>query len=55
LCGIYQDEIHGITLGCLNDDPKIEIGRHIFVGSKASWELIPEDVPQYKENAPNKA
>ncbi|NKB36670.1 MAG: GFA family protein [Gammaproteobacteria bacterium] len=50
LCGIYADEIHGITLGCLNDDPKIEIGRHIYVGSKASWELIPEGVTQYHEN-----
>lgn len=52
LCGIYQGKVHGITLGCLNEDPKIEIGRHIFVGSKASWEVIPEGVIQYQENAP---
>ncbi|HKJ04340.1 MAG TPA: GFA family protein [Geopsychrobacteraceae bacterium] len=52
LCGICQDEIHGITLGCLNQDPHIEIGRHIFVASKASWEIIPEGVPQYDEHAP---
>lgn len=52
LCGIYQDEVHGVTLGCLNDDPQIEIGRHIFVGSKASWEVIPEGVTQYHEHAP---
>lgn len=51
LCGIYQDEIHGVTLGCLNDDPHLEIGRHIFVGSKASWEIIPEGVAQYQEHA----
>ena len=55
LCGIYQDEVHGVTLGCLNDDPKIEIGRHIFVGSKASWEVIPEGVTQYQEHAPENA
>ena len=52
LCGIYQGEIHGITLGCLNEDPEIEIGRHIFVGSKASWELIPAGVTQYEAHAP---
>ncbi len=52
LCGIYQNKIHGVTLGCLNEDPEIEIGRHIFVGSKASWEVIPEGAPQYNEHGP---
>jgi hypothetical protein len=52
LCGIFQDEVHGVTLGCLNEDPQIEIGRHIFVGSKASWEVIPEGATQYQEHAP---
>lgn len=55
LCGIYEDKVHGITLGCLNEDPEIEIGRHIFVGSKASWEVIPEGVTQYQEHAPENA
>jgi len=44
LCGIFQGVIHGVTLGCVNGDPEIEIGQHIFVGSKASWEVIPEGV-----------
>lgn len=44
LCGIYQNVIHGVTLGCVNGDPKIEIGQHIFVGSKATWEVIPEGI-----------
>jgi hypothetical protein len=48
LCGIYQEKVHGVTLGCLNEDPQIEIARHIFVGSKASWEIIPEGVKQYQ-------
>jgi len=52
LCGIYNGEIHGVTLGCVNGDPRIELGRHIYVGSKASWEVIPEGVPQYLEGAP---
>ena len=53
LCGVYQGEIHGVTLGCLNDDPQLEIGRHIFVGSKATWEVMPQGVHQYQEFAPN--
>ncbi|MFT5226223.1 MAG: hypothetical protein ACI8XX_001977 [Polaribacter sp.] len=52
LCGIYNDFIHGVTLGCVNGDPEIEIGKHIYVGSKAVWEVIPEGVNQYDENAP---
>lgn len=55
LCGIYENEVHGVTLGCLNEDPEIDIGRHIFVGSKASWEVLPEGVIQYQENAPKNA
>lgn len=55
LCGIYQGEVHGVTLGCLNEDPEIEIGRHIFVGSKAAWEVIPEGVLQYGEHPPKNA
>lgn len=49
LCSIFNDTIHGITLGCVNGDPEIDIGMHIYVGSKAKWEVIPEGVPQYKE------
>ena len=52
LCGVYDGKVHGITLGCLNGDPDIEIGKHIYVGSKASWEVIPAGVLQYKEAAP---
>ncbi|MGB1263346.1 MAG: GFA family protein [Cognaticolwellia sp.] len=50
LCGIYQNKVHGITLGCLNEDPQITIERHIFVGSKASWEVIPEGITQFQKN-----
>ncbi len=48
LCGTYQGEIHGVTLGCVDGDPDITLGRHIFVGSKATWETIPAGVPQYQ-------
>ena len=52
LVGIYKGEVHGVTLGCLNDDPDIQLSRHIYVDSKASWELIAEGVPQFKEAPP---
>lgn len=55
LCGIFKGTIHGVTLGCVNGDAKIELGRHIYVGSKASWEAIPDGVPQYLEGAPEHA
>ena len=51
LCGIHNGIVHGVTLGCINGDPKIESIKHIFVGSKASWETIPEGVLQYQEGA----
>lgn len=49
LCGTYQGEVHGVTLGCVDGDPGVELGMHIYVGSKASWETIGGDVPQYQE------
>lgn len=49
LCGIVDGEVHGITLGCVNGDPEIEIARHIFVGSKAAWEVLPEGVVTFEE------
>lgn len=54
LCGIFKQEIHGITLGCVNGDPKIEIGMHIFVDSKAVWETLPQGVTQYSKAPPTK-
>ena len=53
LCGTFNGQVHGVTLGCINGDPEIIIGRHIFVGSKAKWEPMPNDVLQYDESAPD--
>ncbi|MDA1369713.1 MAG: GFA family protein [Proteobacteria bacterium] len=52
LCGVFQGIVHGITLGCVNGDPDVEIGRHIYVGSKAGWEVMPQNVLQFEEAAP---
>ena len=52
LCTIYKDNILQVSLGCVNGEPEIEIGQHIFVGSKASWEVMPEGVIQFEGQAP---
>ena len=52
LCGTFEDDVHGVTLGCINGDPRIEIGQHIFVGSKASWEVIPDGLTTFEEAPP---
>ena len=51
LCGIYNSQVHGISLGCLNGDPGIEIGYHIYTGSKAAWEILPDGITAYPEDA----
>ena len=53
LCGVVGGQVHGVTLGCVNGDPKIEIGRHIFVGSKATWEVLPDGVTMFEEGPPS--
>ena len=53
LCGIVDGMVHGVTLGCVNGDPDIEIGQHIFVGSKAAWEVMPEGVTVFDERPSN--
>ena len=48
LCGTFQGQVHGVTLGCVNGDPEVEIGVHIYVGSKASWEVLPEGINAFE-------
>lgn len=38
-----------VTLGTLVDDPTIRPSAHIFVGSKAPWFTITDDLPQHEE------
>ena len=37
-----------ISLGSLVDEPTIRPTHHIFVGSKAPWFTITDDLPQYE-------
>ncbi len=52
LCGIHDGTVHGLTLGCLDDDPGVEIEMHIFVGSKAPWDHIGGEAIQHAAHAP---
>jgi len=38
-----------VAMGTLVDDPSIRPNQHIFVGSKASWFTITDDLPQFEE------
>ena len=38
-----------VAMGTLVDDPSIRPARHIFVGSKAPWFTITDDLPQHAE------
>jgi hypothetical protein len=40
-----------VALGSLVDAPSIRPTHHIFVGSKASWFEITDDLPQYEKYA----
>ena len=39
-----------VALGSLVDEPSIRPTEHIFVGSKAPWYEITDDLPQYEEH-----
>ena len=50
LGGTFNGKMSWVTLGCIEGDPPIRLGKHIFVGSKASWETLPDDgVPRFAE------
>ena len=51
LCSVARDGafVH-VALGTLVDDPAIRPTKHIFVGSKARWFTITDDLPQYQEH-----
>jgi hypothetical protein len=49
LCGTHDGRVHGVALGTVNGDPGVEIGAHIFVGSKAPWDHIGGAAPQFEQ------
>ena len=40
-----------VAMGSLVDAPSIRPTKHIFVGSKAPWSEITDDLPQFEEHA----
>jgi hypothetical protein len=54
LCGsllyavVRQGRLAHVTLGTLVDTPSIRPTKHIFVGSKAGWFEITDDLPQFE-------
>ena len=44
------DWVH-VAMGSLVDDPSIRPSEHIYVGSKAEWFEITDDLPQFDEYA----
>ncbi|VIO80651.1 Glutathione-dependent formaldehyde-activating enzyme [Bradyrhizobium ivorense] len=44
-----------VAMGTLCDAPAIRPSAHIFVGSKAPWHTITDDLPQYQEHVTRSA
>ena len=49
LCGTFKRSVHGVTLGCLNAEPELEPIHHIYVDSKAAWDVLPEGATTFAE------
>jgi len=52
LCGTYEGKVHGVTLGSVDGDPGVQIEMHIFVDSRALWDHIGGNAPQFPEFPP---
>lgn len=49
---VRDGEYVHVTLGTLVDAPAVRPTAHIFVGSKAPWHTITDELPQHEEFAP---
>ena len=48
---VRDGEYVHVALGSLSDPPGMRPTKHIFVGSKAQWFEITDDLPQFEEHA----
>jgi hypothetical protein len=48
---VRRGEYAHVGMGSLLDTPEIRPSAHIFVGSKAPWHEITDDLPQFEEYA----
>jgi hypothetical protein len=44
---------YGIPVGLIDGDTSLRVADHIFVGSKAPWESIGDDAPQFDQFPPS--
>jgi hypothetical protein len=52
LAGTEKGRITTVTLGTVEGDPCIKPESHIFVGSRAQWYEIKDDLPQFEKRPP---
>jgi len=55
LVSLFDDNpgILGLAMGTLDDDPGVRPSFHVFVGSKAGWFEITDDLPQFEALPPS--
>lgn len=53
LAGTVGGKITSVTLSTVEGDLGIEPEKHIFVGSKAHWHEINDDLPQFDDRPPD--
>ena len=53
LTEVRDGKITAVTLGTVDGDPQVRPTSHIFVGSKAPWYEIEDDLPQFDEWPPD--
>lgn len=51
LAGTERGRITNITMATIDGDPGIIPEAHIFVGSKARWHTISDELPQFEKRA----
>jgi hypothetical protein len=52
LAGTEGGRVTSVTLGTVEGDPGIRPEAHIFTGSRAPWDEITDDLPQFEERPP---
>lgn len=46
-----EPDVYYVCMGVIDGDPRIPPAYHIYVGSKAPWHEILDDLPQHAENS----
>ena len=52
VAAVWKGEVIQVTFGTIEGDPELHPDQHIFVGSKAPWDKITDDLPQNHEWPP---